>query len=285
MSAAASLRRGAGAGVKWASVAADVVRRPPRGVVVLAYHQVGGPRPGAVNLPVSQFAEQMAWLAAEGVAVDLDTAVARAVDVPASSGPPPRDPPPRDPVAVTFDDGTADFVDRALPVLVEHGIPATLYLATSFVEDGRSFWDDGTVLSWAALAEAVSTGLVGIGSHTHTHLLLDRADPVDVATDLDRSTGLIADRLGVEARHFAYPKALPAVGPAAAEVAARFRSAAVAGGRTNPYGRTDPLRLARTPVQRADRGSFFVRKAAGGMRLEGVLRERLDQRRYRAADR
>ena len=36
-----------------------------------------------------------------------------------------------------------------------------------------------------------------IGSHTHTHRLLDRVDGPEAAAELDRSVGLIEDRLGV----------------------------------------------------------------------------------------
>jgi len=263
--------------VKVAAAAVDEVVAPPRGVVVLAYHQVGAPRPGSVNLPVALFDEQMAMLAAQrdsGRVVTLDQAVA---SVTAAA-------PPRDLVAVTFDDGTADFVEHAVPILVEHRVPATLYLATDFVEQGRSFWDDGTVLSWSALADAVATGLIDIGSHTHTHALLDRSDDI-VEDELDRSIDLIGERLGVMARHFAYPKALAPSPAADLAVRSRFASAAVAGGRPNRFGRTDPWALSRTPVQVADGTGWFARKARGGLRVEGVVRERLDERRYARATR
>ncbi len=272
------LSRIVGRGVKVAAVAADQVVRPPRGVVVLAYHQVGAPRAGAVNLSISRFDEQMAYLASHPEAarvVSLDDAVA-ALAAPA---------PPHDLVVITFDDGTADFVEHAVPILAKYSLPATLYLATEFVEQGRSFWDDGTVLSWAALRDAQSTGLVDIGSHTHGHVLLDRIDAATAAADLDRSIGLIGERLGTAARHFAYPKALAASPAVDREVRARFVSAALAGGGPNPFEHTDLGRLARNPVVVADGMGWFARKARGGLRLEGAVRARLDQRRYAAASR
>jgi peptidoglycan/xylan/chitin deacetylase (PgdA/CDA1 family) len=188
---------------------------------------------------------------------------------------------------VTFDDGTADFVDNALEVLVAHHIPATLYLATSFVEDGRSFWDDGTVLSWPALRDALSTGLVSVGTHTHTHALLDRADATAATEELETSIGLVEDRLGVSPAHFAYPKAVAPPKGSAVDLAvrSRVRSAAVAGGRVNRVDATDVWRLARTPIVAADDLDAFERKARGGLRLEGEARERLDRLRYRRAAR
>lgn len=256
--------------VKWTAAAADSLRRR-RGLVILIYHRVGGHTPVSVDLPRPVFAEQLAVLADGWAPVTLDH-VAGLVAGQAPPGPPP--------VCLTFDDGTADFVDEALPELVAHGVPATLYVATDFVETGRSFPDEGRPVSWAGLRDALSTGLVTVGSHTHTHRLLDRIDGPEAAVELDRSIGLIEDRLGVACHHFAYPKALLGSPAAQAEVRRRFRTAAVAGTRPNPYGRTDPYRLHRSPIQVGDGMRWFRRKAAGGMALEDDLRVVRNRRRY-----
>jgi hypothetical protein len=54
------------------------------------------------------------------------------------------------------------------------------------------------------------------------------------------------------------------------------------GGTPNAWASTDLHRLARTPVQRSDGMTWFRRKAAGGLALEGTLRERISGRRYAA---
>jgi peptidoglycan/xylan/chitin deacetylase (PgdA/CDA1 family) len=254
----------------------DRIVRPSSGVVVLLYHQVGGPRPGEVNLPVGLFADQMAELAATTEVVTLDVAVDLLLDPPATLSDRPV-------VVLTFDDGTADLVDHALPVLVEHRLPATLYAATRWIDEGRSFWDDGTVLSWAALAEACSTGLLTVGSHTHAHALLDRLPADEVAAELDRSIGLVEEHLGTTPRHFAYPKALPPSAEAELEVLRRFDSAALARTKPNPYGRTNPYRLTRSPIQVSDGMRWFRAKVAGGMWLEDRVRELRNRRRYAGA--
>ena len=260
--------------VKVGAAVPGVVRRPPPGLVVLIYHRVGGGSRLEVDLARSTFAEQMGFLAATGSVVRLDEGLARLADPDA----------PREPmVAVTFDDGTRDFAEEAVPALVEHRVPATLYLATRFVDEQLDFPDDGRPLTWPALRDAVATGLVDVGSHTHGHVLLDRAPSSVVAQELDRSIGRIGEELGRAPRHFAYPKALAGTAAADLAVRARFASAAVAGTRVNRYTATDPHRLARSPVQRSDGARWFREKVAGGMALEDTLRRALNRHRYTGA--
>lgn len=249
----------------------DKVKAPGRGATVLIYHRVGGGSGTEIDMAAELFDEQMAWLAAEGCAASLDDALAQLAS-PA--------PPQRDPVVVTFDDGTADLAEVALPILVRHGVPATVYVATDFVDAGRSFPAAGTPLSWAALGEMVATGLVTVGSHTHTHALVDRLPPAEVEVELDRSIELIGEHLGVTAEHFAYPKAVAPPEPVEAVVRSRFASAALGGNRPNPYGATDPHRLARSAIQVSDGMEWFVRKAQGGMALEDTVRRTLNRVRY-----
>ncbi|MGH9152686.1 MAG: polysaccharide deacetylase family protein [Acidimicrobiales bacterium] len=242
------------------------------GVTVLLYHRVGGGSRLEIDLPAGLFEEQIAMVAEETRPLALDDALI------ALAGPSQPEGPPQ--VVVTFDDGTADFADVALTILQSYRVPATVYVATDHVESGRSFSANGAPLSWAALDAAMATGLVTVGSHTHTHALLDRLPAPLVDDELDRSIGLIADRLGVPPAHFAYPKGLSGSLWAEAAVRCRFRSASLAGTRANPYGRTDPFRLFRSPVQVSDGMRWFGRKLRGGMSLEDDLRALLNRRRY-----
>ncbi len=272
--AKATLRRVALNSVKTVAGLGDRLAPPPPGVVVLIYHRVGARVTSEIDMPSALFARQMEWLADRGRAATLDDALAALT---ATTRPVP------DPVVVTFDDGTADFADEVVPVLQRFNVPATLYVATDFVERGIAFPADGHPVSWSALADAASTGLVTIGSHTHTHALLDRLPADEVAEELDRSVGLIGDRLGLAARHFAYPKAVAGSAAADAAIRERFASAALAGTRPNAYGATDPFALARSPIQVADAMRWFEAKVEGGMALEDGLRRTLNRGRYAGA--
>jgi peptidoglycan/xylan/chitin deacetylase (PgdA/CDA1 family) len=264
--------------VKSAAVAADRVRPPAEGLVVLIYHRVGAGTGSEVDLPADRFEEQVAWLVERERVVGLG----EALEVLAGRSPAPATGDGGPPVAITFDDGTADFAEVAVPILARHGAPATLYAATAFIDEGREFPGGGRPLSWSALADACASGVVSVGSHTHEHRLLDRLEPAAVAGELDRSIELIGEHLGIAPLDFAYPKAVLGSAAARAAVAARFRSAAVAGTRANPPG-TDLQQLARSPIQRGDGATHFERKAAGGMALEDRLRQVLNRRRYTSA--
>lgn len=261
--------------LKTSAETADRVRGPRRGIVVLIFHCVGRGSGLELDLPAERFAEQMAWLAASGRATTLDDALDR-LERPEPPGP--------DPVVVTFDDGPADFADTAVPILARHGIPATIYLATAFLDEQRPFPYGVPPMSWAAARETLASGLVTVGSHTHTHALLDRLPDDRVADELDRSTGSIEDHLGVTPRHFAYPKSLEPSPGADRAVRARFRSAALAGTRPNRYGRTDPFRLARSPIQAGDEMRWFRAKVAGGMAFEDDVRRFVNRWRYSDAE-
>jgi peptidoglycan/xylan/chitin deacetylase (PgdA/CDA1 family) len=45
-------------------------------------------------------------------------------------------------VVLTFDDGDRDNLEVAKPILEEHGLPATIFVATGYVGSGRDFWWD-----------------------------------------------------------------------------------------------------------------------------------------------
>ena len=104
----------------------------PASLVVLMYHAV-------VDAPLSvpdwcfmtsdSFRAQMEYLARSGRIVSLNRAL---------SGTPWTAPTPA--IAVTFDDGFRNNLDVALPVLTRFEIPATVFLATAFVDNREWLW-------------------------------------------------------------------------------------------------------------------------------------------------
>ncbi len=253
----------------------DDVRPKTVGDVVLAYHRVGARTPSPVDMSASMFERQMAHLRAAHDVMTLDEldAYHRFGKHSKQFG-----------VVVTFDDGTADFVDVALPILARYAIPVTLYLATGPVDSQRNFPANGVPVSWSALRDALSTGLVTIGAHTHTHRMLDRCSLAEATAEIDTCIARIEDELGVTPTHFAYPKAVASDERGRgvdALVRDRFDTAAIAGTRTNVRGATDRWRLHRSPIQNADLWEGFRRKVDGGMQTEDDVRRVINLVRYR----
>lgn len=223
-------------------------RRRAGDVVCLLYHRVG-PGDGEIEIDLSTFRSHLHHLAAQNHVLDLDRAWAE----------------PSGGVVITFDDGFADFHERVVPCLVETGVYATLYLATSFVEAPPT--NGAEPLTWAQLRDAVGTGLVTIGSHTHSHADLSRASEPEAEAEMRRSKDLIEDKLGTACNHFAFPWAV-ASAPALRAAQKLFDSVALDAWKTNRKGRTDPKRFGRTPVLRSDGQRFFVAKVDGRLDAE-----------------
>lgn len=249
--------------VQQAATTYDRLRPPPPGLVVLIYHRVGGGTDSAVDLPVDVFEAQMTLLAATRPVLSLDDAVDQLAAGHTPEG-----------VVLTFDDGTSDYTEIAVPVLERHGLPSTLFAATGFIDTGNPMPWGAPAATWDGLRSAVATGLVTIGSHTRDHPLLDRLNREEAAEQLDASIASITEQIGTPPRHFAYPKAIAPNPAAEIAVRSRFVSAALAGSRVNHAG-DDLHRLGRTPVQRSDSPEVFSAKLHGGLRLEGALRDRV----------
>jgi len=105
-------------------------------VAVLLYHRVVprvGRNPWSLEVGEENFREQMRWLRSRYPVLPLERALA---DLEAGSLPA------RQVVCISFDDGYRDNLTRALPILEELELPATLFLTTGYVGSGRPFWWD-----------------------------------------------------------------------------------------------------------------------------------------------
>ena len=67
-------------------------------------------------------------------------------------------------LAITFDDGYADNASQALPILQRHGLKATFFIATAFLDGGR-MWNDSIIECLRRTRrEALDLECVGLGS-------------------------------------------------------------------------------------------------------------------------
>ena len=76
-------------------------------------------------------------------------------------------------VCVTFDDGYADNVDVALPILLRHGVPATFFIATGYLGNGV-MWNDRVIhaIRCTSVYE-MDLSFIGLGVR-HCNSVMDR---------------------------------------------------------------------------------------------------------------
>jgi peptidoglycan/xylan/chitin deacetylase (PgdA/CDA1 family) len=94
---------------------------------------------------------------------------------------------------------------KALPQETRDAAVGSLEEAAGARLDGATGNDLYEPLHWRETAEMVKSGLVSIGSHTHTHVILARCAPERAAEELRQSKQIIENRLGMPCSLFCYP--------------------------------------------------------------------------------
>jgi peptidoglycan/xylan/chitin deacetylase (PgdA/CDA1 family) len=112
-------------------------------------------------------------------------------------------------VALTFDDGYADTLTAAAPLMKRYGCGATCYVVSGAL-GGYNRWDEQylqetkPLMSYQQLDEWLAAGME-VGSHSCSHQRLHELPP-DVARDeIAESRVDLRNKLGVPIEHFAYP--------------------------------------------------------------------------------
>ncbi len=176
-------------------------------------------------------------------------------------------------VVFNFDDGYADNLTQALPILRRYDIPVACFVATRFMDtDELMPHDEGctpeqaAMLTWGQVLELHRAG-VTIGSHAVTHDRLAQLLPDEVQRQLQGSKAAIEAHLGEPVTLLTYPYGR--YGDVDHSVAQAVRDAGYAAGGTAQYGwnapHSDRYRLKRIGMDAAD--TLFTLRA----KLNGAL--------------
>ncbi|CAN5407688.1 polysaccharide deacetylase family protein [soil metagenome] len=164
---------------------------------ILTYHSIdvtGSP----ISVDPETFRRQVRWLAGSGVRVVGVEELLRL-------------PPEAEALALTFDDGFANFARLAWPLLRDHGMPATLFVATDFV-GGSNSWSVSRglavprlpLLDWPELGRLAEEG-VTLGSHSRSHPDLRALPAAALREEVDGSARKLEAETGRAPAGFAYP--------------------------------------------------------------------------------
>lgn len=233
---------------------------------VLTYHSISD-APSRYALPPHRFKRQMAYLKRNGFKVIfLSELIARVREQKDFSNC----------VALTFDDGYQDNLTQALPVVVEHGFPMTLFMITGLM--GRCFTNsddaDFEILDKAGLREMDASGKVEIMPHTRNHVELDQVEDDEAVEEVVGARGDLEDLLGKPADILSYPKGRHSQAVEDFLRRERWRGA-VCVNRGLVHADADPFRMPRNSIRRGTWFSEFKGKVSSSVDQFAQLRARL----------
>jgi peptidoglycan/xylan/chitin deacetylase (PgdA/CDA1 family) len=163
---------------------------------ILTYHSIDDSG-SAVSVSAAQFRAHARWLGSGAVDV---VPLARLLEG--------RD---QNAIAITFDDGFANFATAAWPALRDHGLPATLYVVSDHA-GGTNAWGGRDapgiptlpLLGWQELGRLAEEG-VELGAHTRRHPDLRLLSDSELADEMDGCSERIRRETGRRPSSFAYP--------------------------------------------------------------------------------
>ena len=173
-------------------------------IPILMYHQVdtrpakGTPMRGLIVSPQS-FASQMAWLKRlgyQGLSMPHLVPYLRGEKTGKVVG-------------ISFDDGYANNLDYALPVLAINGFSATCYVVSN-QPGGSNVWDHAKgigpkpLMTHAHMRQWVAGGQ-DIGAHTCSHADLTTLQPQQALLEVESCKQQLEDAVGSAVTHFCYP--------------------------------------------------------------------------------
>jgi peptidoglycan/xylan/chitin deacetylase (PgdA/CDA1 family) len=117
---------------------------------------------------------------------------------------------PARPVVLTFDDGFANLLEYAAPLLSELGFRATIFAISGRCGQTNDWPDQAPgiprlpLLSWSELAQMAAAGFE-VGAHSVTHRPLTEISAAEAEREIVESKATIEKQLGRPVRTFAYP--------------------------------------------------------------------------------
>lgn len=174
----------------------SIVSTTPNAAILL-YHHVSSSTPASTSISPEAFKSHMEYLDAHHTVVSLQdvvSAIQHNTTLPENA------------VAITFDDGYANILDNAHPILADLGFPYTVFINPDEIGVGPK------QLTWEQVIAMHNDGVV-FANHTldHLHMLNgeqamgERAWLEKVWQNVERAEKKIEDKLDISLKYLAYP--------------------------------------------------------------------------------
>ena len=176
-----------------------MIRLWTAGPSILMYHSIADNSDDFFTVPIDEFRKQISWLSAHGFELISLSSLLQSISDRQYRALSRK-------VVITFDDGCEDFLTNALPILLDHGATATVFLVTGMLGE-RPGWketDDGERLMSEDEVRYIKTKGISLGSHTVSHAKLTLLNHDDLLQQLKDSHEALTD-LGETFFAFAYP--------------------------------------------------------------------------------
>jgi len=169
------------------------------GPSILMYHSIADSSDDAFSVSVGAFREQISWLSEHGFEVIPLSILVRSIQTRSNGNL-------RKKVVITFDDGYKDFLDNALPILLDFRAPATVFLVTDLLGGNASWNESGKHVPLMSEDEVrcIKAQGISLGSHTATHANLPLLNHEDLRRQLADSRDTLSF-LGESFYAFSYP--------------------------------------------------------------------------------
>lgn len=234
---------------------------------VLMYHMVSAHRRGArfnkLRVPPKMFRQQVAWLRKQGYSFVFAGDLFGERPLPGRT------------VCLTFDDGYADNLEAADPVLAEFDAVATLYLVADrtggWSSKKKAHHDDAELQNEPKLSDdqvrtLLRTGRWQLGGHTVNHANLLSCDPGEARDEIRGGRDHLEQVFGVRTPTFAYPFGLFREEHCGITRESGYAGAFTADPGIAPHPYTQPMRVPRIKVSGKDNMLAFRLRLRGGKR-------------------
>jgi len=169
------------------------------GASILMYHSIADDSDEPYTVSINDFRQQISWLHENGFEVISLSSLLKLIQLEDHQSLQKK-------VVITFDDGFKDFATNALPILLDHGAPATVFLVTDLFGEKAAWNKNGADVRLMTEDEVryIKEKGVSLGSHTASHVNIALEDREGMKRQLKESLDVLT-RLGETFYAFAYP--------------------------------------------------------------------------------